>query len=892
MEDGGVEDMEFESKGTGALDRRLVALLMTGTFLTTVATIGLARAQTPQPARAATAASARDLNIPAQSLASALIAFSRQTRMQIFADQALVAGKNSPAISGALAPSAALNRLLAGSGLSYRFTGANAVTIVGPESANSDRPPASDGSLLLDPIDVSGKGDRNAASGSGFQGTPDWVYSTPASVSVISRQALDNRPPRQAADMIRDTAGVWTETDRRHPGTTVNIRGLQSQGRLAMTIDDARQNFRKLYAAASSQDRTFIDPNLLRTVEIEKTRSAGVGGAGALGGVVNFRTIEADDILKPGANYGVTLNGTTGTNAYDFSGSVAAATRLSDSFDLVAAVSRRKIGDFKPGQEGLDEIKKSAQPGSGLSLADATISKATQQESWSGLVKATLRPTDNQTVKLSYVGMTTDFAWATSGETEYLNFNNVKNHTLAADYTWRPGNPLIDLAAKVYYNQTLNNAFYPVRMSRKTVLYCPCDTNVDLDTLGGFVRNKSEFDLGWANVTANYGIEVFNDKSSASQNIDGPSKDPGQKWFASQNGNGAERLIAGAFGELSIRLMPWLDIRPALRYDHWNVTGSGQQVNQPAGPMGWLSPYWEDFSVDRSAGRASPTLTIAVEPFKGTQVYGKYVEGYRPPTLQEIMFSGIHLGTSSLLTPIRFAPNPYLEPEESRTFEIGLNAKYDNVLWAGDAFRFKASVFESKVDNYVALARVVFPGADPNNLYFTGAYAWVNLTNEVKFHGTELEVNYDIRMAYVGVSYTRLRSDFGSLSYDVFWRGQGSSSNYTGNPNDLPFSITVPPRHKVTLDAGLRFFDERLTFGSRIHHSAETIRTGAALSISQSKLPAYTTVDLYGSWKITEDVVASLAVDNLTNVAYGDALGLGTLLAPGRTVTGSLKVKF
>jgi TonB-dependent heme/hemoglobin receptor len=822
----------------------------------------------------------RAFNIPAQPLASALNQFGRQSGLQVAFPAEASRGVQSTAVIGKFTPEQALAQLLRGTGISHRITSQGTAVI------DAGNVPGA-GSIVLDTITVAGR--SNAASGAGFQGAPDWVYSTPASVAVISRQALDDRPPRQAADMIRDTAGVWTETDRRHPGTTVNIRGLQSQGRLAMTIDDARQNFRKLYAAASSQDRTFIDPNLLRTVDIEKTRSAGVGGAGALGGVVNFRTIEADDILKPGRNYGVTLNGTTGTNAYDFSGSVAAATRLSDSFDLVAAVSRREIGDFKPGQKGLDKIKQYG----GTEWADTAISKATEQESWSGLVKATLRPTDNQTVKLSYVGMTTDFAWATSGETNYLNFNNVKNHTIAADYAWRPGNPLIDLAAKLYYNQTLNSAFYPVRMSGKTVLYCPCDTDVDLDTLGGFVRNKSEFDLGWANVTANYGIEVFKDKSSASQKIDGPSKDPNQKWFASQNGNGAERLVAGAFSELSIRPTPWLDIRPALRYDHWNVTGSGQQVNQPGGQMGWLSPYWEDFSVDRSAGRASPTLTVAVEPFKGTQVYGKYVEGYRPPTLQEIMFSGIHLGTTGLVTPFRFTPNPYLEPEESRTFEIGLNAKYDNVLRAGDAFRFKASVFESKVDNYVALARVVFPGqSDPGNYFFTGAYAWVNLTNEVKFRGIDLEVNYDIRTAYAGVSYTHLRSDFGSLSYNVFWRGQGSSPNYTGNPNDLPFSITVPPRHKVTLDAGLRFFDERLTIGGRVHHSAETVRAGAALAISQTKLPAYTTVDLYGSLKITEDVVASLAVDNLTDVAYGDALGLGTLLAPGRTVTGSMKFRF
>ena len=43
----------------------------------------------------------------------------------------------------------------------------------------------------------------------GFQGTPDWVYNTPASVSVISRETLEQRTPRNTSDLFQD---MWKRT--------------------------------------------------------------------------------------------------------------------------------------------------------------------------------------------------------------------------------------------------------------------------------------------------------------------------------------------------------------------------------------------------------------------------------------------------------------------------------------------------------------------------------------------------------------------------------------------------------------------------------------------------------------------------------------------------------
>ena len=56
---------------------------------------------------------------------------SRQTGIAVVAPASATAGKRSAAVNGALSSEAALSRLLAGTGLNFRFTSATSVTISG-----------------------------------------------------------------------------------------------------------------------------------------------------------------------------------------------------------------------------------------------------------------------------------------------------------------------------------------------------------------------------------------------------------------------------------------------------------------------------------------------------------------------------------------------------------------------------------------------------------------------------------------------------------------------------------------------------------------------------------------------------------------------------------------
>ena len=191
--------------------------------------------------------SARQFNIPAQPLTNALNQFGRQSGLQVAFPAEASQGVRSSAVVGSFTPPQALAQLLQGTGISYRITPQGTAVVGGQQAANSpDGGVAPDGSLVLDTINVSGSVDRNAASGSGYQGTPDWVYQTPAAVSVISREAILNSPGRNARDLFDNVAGVYVNrAEAQRPGISVNIRGLQDQDRIVMMIDGARQSFQR-----------------------------------------------------------------------------------------------------------------------------------------------------------------------------------------------------------------------------------------------------------------------------------------------------------------------------------------------------------------------------------------------------------------------------------------------------------------------------------------------------------------------------------------------------------------------------------------------------------------------------------------------------------------------
>ena len=336
---------------------------------------------------------------------------------------------------------------------------------------------------------------------------------------------------------------------------TVNIRGLQEQGRVNVMIDGARQNFQQ--AGHDAVSFVYVDPELIGGVVVEKGPTSTVGGAGVIGGVVSLRTLEADDILLPGRNYGIRSRVTTGTNQYGYTTSEAVAAR-NEKVEFVAAVSRKETGAYKPGQNGTLEF---VGPGEPVTF--------TGQNNWSGLAKLTLRPTPDQTLKFGYVALNNAFS---TGHGEYIDTNQLFTQTATADYSWKPGNPWIDFNAKVWWSSTDNHQFRPPRTA-----YGSFDLQYGLTSFGGSLSNTSRFDIPLFNVAWTNGVEYFKDQTKTGVMTDQTNPSDAE-WFSGPTPAGT-RDLASAFSEIKFKQGEWLELIAGGRYDLYSLNGSGNFIN-------------------------------------------------------------------------------------------------------------------------------------------------------------------------------------------------------------------------------------------------------------------------------------------------------------------------
>lgn len=124
------------------------------------------------------------------------------------------------------------------------------------------------------------------------------AFDVPASVTVIGSDQLQREQARDFGDIFTDLPGVDMDGGPRSIGEQPNIRGLGAT-RNVVTIDGARQNFE-----SGHRGRLFLDPDLLKQVEVLSGPSSALYGSGALGGVIAMTTKDAADLLRPGENVG------------------------------------------------------------------------------------------------------------------------------------------------------------------------------------------------------------------------------------------------------------------------------------------------------------------------------------------------------------------------------------------------------------------------------------------------------------------------------------------------------------------------------------------------------------------------------------------------------------
>ncbi len=234
------------------------AVLLLGTLV-----FGLASA----PAQAAGVP--RHFNIPAEQLGPALDEFARQADVTLLFSSTLVAHTSTGGVQGELAVTAALGRLLGGTGLSFRQVSSSAIAIVespSPEAVAASQAPAAgsagggsagsaaaaapasgrQGGVLhriagfltragpAAPADPQGAPGYNSLQEVVVTGTPEvsGVRLLDASfpIRAITLQQIHLALPASAADLLKVVPGLWAESSGGVTGANIEVAGFPGGG--------------------------------------------------------------------------------------------------------------------------------------------------------------------------------------------------------------------------------------------------------------------------------------------------------------------------------------------------------------------------------------------------------------------------------------------------------------------------------------------------------------------------------------------------------------------------------------------------------------------------------------------------------------------------------------
>jgi hemoglobin/transferrin/lactoferrin receptor protein len=512
--------------------------------------------------------------------------------------------------------------------------------------------------------------------------------------SAVTKEQLDQQfQADRPSQILRTVPGVTTAESARDTAQAVNIRGLQDFGRVNVLIEGARQNFQRSGHIANGV--YYLEPEMLKSIDITRGPTSVIYGSGAIGGVVAFGLLDADDILLGNEVAAARTRLRYASNGPGYLLSETAAAKAGN-FDILGQFNSRWNGDYKDG--------------AGNEIADSGDTTK------SGFVKTRWRPSAGSQFTVTALDFQSEFIDRPSATSSTRRDSDLHYEQYTLGYTYaRPDTPLLDFSAKVYKNRTQLD---------QRVLFAPFEPvgsrrGFDVDTQGFDVFNTSRFTFGNAKLALTYGSDAFRDAVA--------TFDQAPLGNADDLTPSGRRQVAGAFVQSRLTLFDTVDFISALRYDTYELDG---------GPA---NTHLED-------QRVSPKFTLGWTPIKGITPFVTYAEGFRAPAITETLISGLHPPAPF---PFPLIPNPNLRPEVAHNWEGGINFKFDNVLTEKGTLRAKVVVFSNKVDDYIDAVQ------GPNST-FGIQFQYQNIAT-AKLEGVEFEAMYDAKKWFLGIGAHRIR---------------------------------------------------------------------------------------------------------------------------------------
>jgi len=772
--------------------------------------------------------------IPQQSLVSALNAFSSVTGWQVGYSAELAQGMDSPGVRGSLAPEKALDRLLVGTDLSYRKLGSNNIVLERRTSA---------GTLNLQQVTISAT--RNEQD----------VNSVPSTVSVHTREELDRHNVNTIKELVRYEPGVSVGGAGTRGGISgYNIRGIDGN-RVLTQIDGVEIPNGFFNGPYAKTQRNYVDPEIIKRVEILRGPASVLYGSNAIGGAVSYFTLDPDDIIKPGQDVGARLK--TGYSSADDSWLKSATVAgRADQFDGLLHYSQR---------DGHETESFGSNNSTGLTR---TAANPEDVRTSNVLAKVGWNYKDDARLGLVYEKYKDDRD--TDQKSAYGGPFNAGAPTLPASvlpggmYQWRTGNDTITrerfglehsfaldslLADNVKWS--LNHQIAKTDESTAE-FYFPITRQV-LRTRDTVYEEKQwvfdaqldkGFSVGDTEHLLTYGTTIKQQKVTGSRSGNGTCLAVGRGCTAIGAISTTDVLKKSSdfpdptintysiFAQDQISWNDWTFL-PGLRYDYTQLKPDVTQAFLNTVAADGRGTVSDD---NKTWHKVSPKFGLTYAFNDHYTWYGQYAEGFRTPTAK-----ALYGRFENTATGYRVEPNPDLEPEKSQSYETGLRGNFEQGS-------FDVAVFYNKYRDFIN-EDAVTPGYDQPT------FQSANIKHAT-IKGAEVK---------------------GRLNLDVFGAPQGlytqASVAYAygrNNDNGEPINSVNPLTGVFGLGYDQDSYGGLLSWTlakrkDRVDDSNFKSPDGVS---SQFKTPGFGVMDLSAWYKVTNDVTLSGGVYNLTDKKY------------------------
>lgn len=810
------------------------------------------------------------LQLPAQSMALSLSQIAQQAKIQMLFDETLLNNVRAPALSGDFSPEQAIGQLLKGS--EFSLIKIDNTYVVRPTENDATR----SNTVQLGAMSIIGDGNQ--------------VDSSSVGRSSLNQEQMDRQQANNIPSLIATLPGINLGGSLKPGGQTINIWGLGEAEDVPMTVDGATKSGFERY----QQGTIFIEPEMIKRVEVEKGPHSVLTGNGGFGGTVHMETKDAPDLLREGKDTGAMVKYGYASNDHSQAYTGAVYGRTEDRrFDALVYFTKRDGDDMKIASALPDP--KNQYPINPKRLPN------TAQDLDGQLLKLNMQLTDEHRLGFSYSRSNSDI-WAPFSAKSYPSppsKDNIKKYgyrdalrrniaqrntvdtTWVSKYQYQPvDNPLIDLSVKYSQSKTDQTdtrgptAFYqPVSGGRQIT--------VGYDDKIFEVSNVSRFETGPLAHALTNGVQIRKHSREVDMWMPGGiyndpkynygSYQPGFMPHGKTDNNAYYIQDAISLGDFTLT--------PSLRYDH--VRNRGEKNDAPL----YNSPdpkVGHDYS-DKTYTGWSPRLSAFWTVTPSLALFADYSKTWRAPVIDEQY--EVQSPTST-----RSATSRNLDPEKITGLRGGSIHTFSNVMLDSDSVQVRTTLFQNTIKNEIFKATGVGCEAqvttgqslDKACGYMNPMSIYRNI-GDLTIKGFEVESFYD--STYL----------FGALSYSwITGKHQGAYSNPWG-PN--VWVRDIPPRKWVaTLGVKIPQWDAQVGWqGQWVRQTDRTPKdiysggmgtTRGDIDWSQYKNDRYNVHGLFASWKPQQAYLkgteVNFTLDNMFNRDYTPPLSGDNASSLGR----------